>query len=113
MNRIEDYIPFGYKNKIDRVSLEIRTNQSDRVNRNLMAKALLERDVVIINIDNAYFRPDGSAEDNLKLRAYYNRECKRTSSCSKRCRILKKHLPQEPRNELEKNQMSLFDFMEP
>lgn len=108
---IEDYIPYGHKNRIDRISLEIKTGYSDRKNRQLMAEALLERNAVIINVDNAYFRPDGSPEDNLKLRAYYKRECKRTSSCSKRCRIIKSILPKEPKSDLEKNQLSIDDWL--
>ena len=57
---IENYIPFGYKNRISRETLEALTRQGDRTNRERIAEALQERRVLIVNIDNAYFRPDGS-----------------------------------------------------
>ena len=47
---IENYIPFGYANRISREKLSADTHMSDRKNRKLMEEALLYRDTLIINI---------------------------------------------------------------
>lgn len=72
-----------------------------------MEEALLYRDTLIINIDNGYFRPDGSLGDRQKSKAYLYREQTRTSSCSKRCRAIRHCLT--PREE-DTGQMSLKEF---
>lgn len=79
-------------------------------NRMEMEKALLERGVLIVNIDNGYFRPDGSAGDNLKAKSYLLREQERTSSCSKRCKAILRCLTPKKEDELTRNQISLSDF---
>ena len=108
---IENYIPKGYKNRVSRETLEKITRQSDRKNRKQMEDALLSRGVLIINIDNGYFIPDGSAEDKMKSIAYYHREVARTSSCSARCKAIKGCLaPQNGKDDITKNQLSLFDM---
>lgn len=107
---IENYIPFGYKNRISRETLEALTHQGDRTNRERMAEALYERHILIVNIDNAYFRPDGSPEDTLRAEAYYRRECARTGSCKKRCDAIRECLRPKKHDELSKNQISLKQF---
>lgn len=107
---IENYIPKGYRNRISRKTLEAMTHKSDRINRKEMEEALLERDVLIINIDNGYFVPDGSAEDMLKARAYYRREVTRTSSCSNRCKAIKRCLEPKKHDDLKDNQICLSSF---
>lgn len=103
---IENYIPFGYANRISREKLSADTHMSDRKNRKLMEEALLYRDTLIINIDNGYFRPDGSLGDRQKAKAYLYREQMRTSSCSKRCKAIRQCLtPKE-----DTGQMSLKEF---
>lgn len=107
---IENYIPFGYKNRISRETLEALTRQGDRTNRERMAEALYERHILIVNIDNAYFRPDGSQEDAVKAEAYYRRECTRTGSCKKRCEAIRECMRPKMQDELSKNQISLKQF---
>ncbi len=107
---IENYIPFGYEKRISRSTLQALTHQSDRKNREEMETALLQRDVLIINIDNGYFRPDGSMEDTLKAKFYLRREQKRTFSNSKRCKAIENCLKPPREDDISKNQMSLADF---
>lgn len=107
---IENYIPRGYKNRISRETLEALTRQGDRTNRERMAEALYERHILIVNIDNAYFRPDGSLEDAIKAEAYYRRECTRTGSCKKRCDAIRECLKPKKQDDLSKNQISLKQF---
>lgn len=71
---IENYIPFGYANRISREKLVADTRLSDRKIRKELEEALLQRDTLIINIDNGYFRPDGSLADRQKVKAYLFRE---------------------------------------
>ena len=80
---------------------------SDRKIRKLMEEALLYRETLIINIDNGYFRPDGSLGDRQKAKAYLYREQMRTSSCSKRCKAIRQCLT--PKVE-DTGQMSLKEF---
>ena len=103
---IENYIPFGYANRISREKLVAYTRLSDRKIRREMEEALLHRDTLIINIDNGYFRPDGSLEDRQKAKAYLFREMARTSSCSKRCKAIRRCLTPKA----DTGQMSLKDF---
>lgn len=104
---IENYIPFGYKNRISREKLVSDTRMSDRKIRKAMEEALLLRGTLIINIDNGYFRPDGSHEDRQKAKAYLFREMARTSSCNKRCKAIRRCLTPKAENT---GQMSLKDF---
>lgn len=108
---IENYIPFGYKNRISRETLEALTRQGDRTNRERIAEALQERKILIVNIDNAYFRPDGSPGDTLKAEAYYRRECARTGSCKKRCDAIRECLKPKKQDELSKNQIDIFQWL--
>ena len=110
---IENYIPFGYKNRISRETLQTITRQSDRKNRKEMEDALYERNVAIVNIDNGYFRPDGSLGDAEKARSYLYRERNRSKSCSKHCKALEAALnPSVPRecNDLIDKQISLAEL---
>lgn len=59
---IENYIPFGYENRISREKLSADTHMSDRKIRKLMEEALLYREQM------------------------------RTSSCSKRCKAIRQCL---------------------
>lgn len=104
---IENYIPFGYENRISREKLSADTHMSDRKIRKLMEESLLYRDTLIINIDNGYFRPDGSLGDRQKAKAYLYREQMRTSSCSKRCKAIRQCLT--PKAD-DTGQMSLKEF---
>lgn len=81
---IENYIPQGYKNRISRDMLMSLTHQSDRRNRKDMEDALINRSVLIVNIDDGYFRPDGSAADAAMANSYLKRELSRTVSCYER-----------------------------
>ena len=104
---IENYIPFGYANRISREKLVTDTRLSDRKIRKELEEALLQRDTLIINIDNGYFRSDGSLADRQKVKAYLFREQARTSSCSKRCKAIRRCLAPKADNN---GQMSLKDF---
>lgn len=107
--KIEDMIPIGYSNRIDRVALEIRTGLGDRANRRLIEEAMINRGVMICNVGNGYFRPDGSTEDMVRWRKYCLKELKRCSTQNRKSVFLRSTLPPE-RNELEKNQMNLSEF---
>ena len=107
---IENFIPFGYQNRISRYSLSTASHLSDRRMRKEIETALLERNVLIINIDDGYFRPDGSAEDTARVKSYLLREQARTLSCNKRCKAIMKCLKPKREDELAKNQMSLSQF---
>ena len=104
---IENYIPFGYANRISRQQLVTDTNMSDRKIRQELEDAHLIRGTLIINIYNGYFRPDGSHEDRQKAKAYLFREMARTSSCNKRCKAIRRCLMPKTDNT---GQMSLKDF---
>lgn len=104
---IENYIPFGYANRISRQKLVSDTNMSDRKIRQELEDALLLRGTLVINIDNGYFQPDGSLGDRQKAKAYLYREQMRTSSCSKRCKAIRQCLTP---NEEDTGQMSLKEF---
>lgn len=104
---IENYIPFGYANRISRQKLVSDTNMSDRKIRQELEDALLLRGTLVINIDNGYFQPDGSLGDRQKVKAYLYREQMRTSSCSKRCKAIRQCLT--PKVE-DTGQMSLKEF---
>jgi len=104
---IENYIPFGYANRISRQKLVSDTNMSDRKIRQELEDALLLRGTLVINIDNGYFQPDGSLEDRQKAKTYLYREQMRTSSCCKRCKAIRKCLTPKAENT---GQMSLKDF---
>lgn len=107
---IEDHIPYGYRNKIDRISLEIRTGYSDRQNRQMIEEAMLERNVKIANVGGGYFRPDGSPEDELKWKEYCFKELKRTSTQNRKSNFLRATLPPHL-SDMEKNQVSMFDLL--
>ena len=104
---IENYIPFGYANRISRQKLVSDTNMSDRKIRQELEDALLLRGTLVINIDNGYFQPDGSLEDRQRAKEYLFREQARTSSCNKRCKAIRKCLTQKAEDT---GQMSLMDF---
>ena len=104
---IENYIPFGYANRISRRKLVSDTKMSDRKIRQELEDALLLRGTLVINIDNGYFQPDGSLEDRQKAKAYLYREQMRTSSCSKRCKAIRQCLT--PKVD-DTGQMSLKEF---
>lgn len=104
---IENYIPFGYANRISRQKLVSDTNMSDRKIRQELEDALLLRGTLVINIDNGYFQPDGSLEDRQRVKEYLFREQARTSSCNKRCKAIRKCLT--PKAE-DTGQMSLKEF---
>lgn len=108
---IEDYIPKGYKNRVRRETLETLTRQSDRKIREDIKQALLFRGVLIVNIDNGYFIPDGSTGDKLKAEAYLRREKTRTSSNAAVCKAIEKCLKPPKTDDLTKNQLSLFDMV--
>lgn len=104
---IENYIPFGYANRISRQKLVSDTNMSDRKIRQELEDALLLRGTLVINIDNGYFQPDGSLEDRQRVKEYLFRDKARTSSCNKRCKAIRKCLTPKAENT---GQMSLKDF---
>lgn len=104
---IENYIPFGYANRISRQKLVSDTNMSDRKIRQELEDALLLRGTLVINIDNGYFQPDGSLEDLQRVKEYLFREQARTRSCNKRCKAIRKYLT--PKAE-DTGQMSLREF---
>ena len=104
---IENYIPFGYANRISRQKLVSDTNMSDRKIRQELEDALLLRGTLVINIDNGYFQPDGSLEDRQRVKEYLFREQARTSSCNKRCKAIRKCLTP---NAEDTGQMSLKEF---
>lgn len=107
---IENYIPYGYKNRISRETLENITHRKDRTNREEMAEALLNRNVLIVNADNGYFRPDGSAEDAVRAKAYYYQERAKTSSCDKRCKAIWECLKPKTQDDVSQNQLDLRSF---
>ena len=104
---IENYIPFGYANRISRQKLVSDTNMSDRKIRKELEDALLLRGTLVINIDNGYFQPDGSLEDRQRAKEYLFREQARTSSCNKRCKAIRKCLTPKAEDTV---QISLKEF---
>ena len=63
---IENYIPYGWKNRVSRESLSILTHQNDRKNRLEMKEALIDRGVLIVSDSGGYFRPDKSEGVSIK-----------------------------------------------
>ena len=104
---IENYIPFGYANRISRQKLVSDTNISDRKIRQELEDPLLLRATLVINIDNGYFQPDGSMEDLERAKEYLVREEARTSSWNKRCKAIRECLTQKAEDT---GQMSLKEF---
>lgn len=84
---IEDYIPFGYANRISRSQLQLRTGCTDRKNRELIEDAA-ERGVVIYSDDGGYFQYLDERDD-IHVRAYMIREENRFKTMSHKNRLLR------------------------
>lgn len=114
--KILDYIPTGHRNAISRQTLSTLTRLSDRKVRELIAalNANGEPDELIINMQDGkgYFRP-GPEEDNL-VRTWRAMENSRKLSVNENVRAADAYLGRNKKrkaNELDDNQMSLFDFL--
>lgn len=114
--KILDYIPTGHKNAVSRQTLTTLTKLSDRKVRELIANlnANGEPDELIINMQDGkgYFRP-APEEDGL-VRVWRAMENSRKLSVNENVRAADAYLGRNKKkkeNELEKNQMSLFDFL--
>ena len=100
---IEEYIPHGYKNRISRPELQIRTGFTDRKNRELIEQAR-ERRVLIVSADGGYFIP--CEGDEVHVRGYIQREKNRFKTMSHKLKLLRRDFPD--RREVP-GQMSLFE----
>lgn len=110
MGDIADYIPIGHRNAISRQQLVIRSGIPDRGIR----RAIKESNFLICNLQDGkgYFIPD-ETEEGL-VRAFRAQEQRRSLSVTKTVKLCDKWMRQNRKegNDLEKNQMSLFDYME-
>lgn len=102
---IEDYIPFGAKNAVTRGQLCIQTGLSDRKIRELIEKS----NVLIINLGSGYFQPL-ETEERL-VRSYWSKEAHRMKSQKHKFRKIELWLAKKHRSELERSQMTIFDFI--
>ena len=114
--RILDFVPVGHKNAISRQSLAILTKLSDRKMRDAIAEINEGEnpEELIINLQDGrgYFRP-APDEDSL-VRIWRAQENSRKTNVNKNVQAADRYLNRnkvKPVNELEKNQMSLFDFL--
>ena len=114
--RILDFVPVGHKNAISRQSLAILTKMSDRQMRDAIAEVNKndQANELIINLQDGhgYFRP-APDEDQLVeiwLRIFDSRGAESYANRDGGRRYLNRNKV-KPVNELEKNQMSLFDFL--
>lgn len=116
--RILDYIPTGHKNAISRQMLSSITKLGDRQMRDLISEVNSNDDPheLIINLQDGkgYFRP-APDEENL-VRIWRAMENSRGLSINANVNAADRYLGREKarkklkEDELEKNQMSLFDF---
>lgn len=107
---IADYIPVGYKNAISRQQLVIRSGMSDRAVR----QAVKDSETLICNLSDGrgYFIPSSTEERYVRaFRAQENHRGLSTGKTVKKCDQWIREKRQE-NNDLVKNQMSLFDYME-
>ncbi len=109
MNILE-YIPVGHRNAKTRNELVIATGLSDRKVRDLIEKACT-REHPILNMQDGkgYFQP--AADEMHLVRLYRSQENHRTIRIRKKVSELDGYLRIQG-NELEKNQMSIFDMID-
>lgn len=89
---IEEFIPYGYKNRITRTGLHDITHLPDRVIRRQI-EAAADRGILIASCDGGYFRRL-SAEDDPYIQEYIARERKRFTTQSHKLKMLR-HAMQE------------------
>ena len=99
MMKIEDYISKGCDNAISRDDLCKLTHKLDRDNRALIAIAVRERHIPIVNVGYGYFIYDGSDKDEAELSEYYRKEVSRGKKIFERTEILKKILNKDKNQE--------------
>lgn len=106
---ILDYIPVGHKNAVTRNQLMIATGLSDRKIRDMIEKECT-REHPILNMQDGkgYFQP--SADEMYLVRLYRSQENHRTIKIRKKVSELDRYMKSQC-NELERNQISIFDVM--
>lgn len=107
--KILDYIPVGHRNAITREQLMIATGLSDRKIRDLIEKECT-REHPILNMQDGkgYFQP--SVDEMYLVRLYRARENHRTIKTRRKVSELDGYLKKQS-NEVEKNQMNIFDII--
>lgn len=84
---IEEFIPFGYKNRISRTGLRDITHLNDRNIRAQIAQAG-ERGVLIASANGGYFQRQ-SAEDDPYIEEYIAKERSRFKAQSHKLKLLR------------------------
>ena len=115
--RISDYIPYGHEQAISREELARRSGVSDRKIRDLI-KADQDEGIPVINTRNGGYFLYKDKDDLPEFKAYYLRERARSFTCLKKQKNVRQMLlraglsPEELKiqDELEKNQITLFDM---
>ena len=83
-DKIADYIPHGYDNRVSRSELVQLSGHTYRKVRDAIAEENISGDEIIISIDGGYFIPDGSKEDRAYLNEYIAKEQHRAAEIKKK-----------------------------
>ena len=103
-----DYIPVGHKNAVTRQYLTTMTGLSDRTVREMIEKECTsEHPILNMQDGKGYFQP--AADEMHLVRLYLAQENHRTVRIRKKLSEIKKCARSQ--NEVEKNQISIFDCM--
>lgn len=115
-----EHIPFGHRNAVSRKELCRRAGLSDRALRqHLKAESTAEHPIINMQDGAGYFRP--TSEEVSLIRLYRNQEYNRATKILKQVRALDKFYEkmtgstmkaknQKTPSELEKSQISIFDY---
>lgn len=103
-----DYIPVGHKNAVTRQYLTTVTGLDDRTIRRMIEKECT-REHPILNMQDrkGYFQP--AANEMHLVKQYLTQENHRTVKIRKKLSEIRKYAKSQ--NELEKNQLNIFDYM--
>ena len=99
---IEDYIPYGYHNRVSRSYLHEILHIQDRQIRDQIAQAA-ERGVLIASADGGYFQRESAADDPY-IEGYIAQERKRFTTQSHKLKLLR-HAMQEVNPEYDPEQV--------
>ena len=103
-----DYIPVGHKNAVTRQYLITMTGFSDRTVREMIEKECTsEHPILNMQDGKGYFQP--AADEMHPVKLYLAQENHRTVRIRKKLSEIKKYARSQ--NEVEKNQISIFDCM--
>ena len=106
---IIDFIPFGHENAVGRKYLSSMTGLSDRKVRDMIENES-NREHPILNLQDGkgYFQP--SEKEAYLVRIYIAQESRRMRKISHKVGEINKYLKKSG-NELERNQINIFDYI--